>query len=233
MIQTVASIDDFGQWEREQDRRPLTEMADPLALSWVAYHVWRKNPGLRWAAWADLEVHEHDREIARETRRYYRNKLALRALKGTGEQTQFARDLYDICNGGVMRECHRGMLYRLPYLYVEDVRRDELREKTLVQPDLDSLPRFLEDRSTRRLRRYGRIFRTRRSGERMEYWYHDEETGYPVMWAVDYGNTLRTVVDHFFDSYETPQIHARWCVGVDQVNDFRYWVIAQPELRFE
>ena len=231
---TPSSIDrELELFEKERDRRPLTEKADPLALSWAAYRVWEKFPGRRWADWADLEVFEHDREIANETRRYYRNKLALRALRGNGEQTEFARDLYDICNGGIMRHCHRGMLYRLPYFYVEDIRRAELQEHTQAQPDLDHIPRFLAEKTTLHLERYGRIFRSRRSGETMEYWFHDRATGYAVKWPVAYDNPLRSLVDHYFRTADQHVVNAQVAIGHDRVTDFHYWIITQPELKFE
>ena len=231
-IDTTVQI--YTREEQDRDRRPLTEKADPLALSWAAYHVWEKFPGRRWADWVDLEAHDHDREMATETRRYYRNKLALRALKGTDEQTQFARDLYDICNGGIMRNCHRGMLYRLPYFYVEDIRRAELIADTQHQPSLkDITPAFLREKHTRRLLRHSRIFHSRRSREVMEYWFHDEESGHAVQWAVAYDNPLRSMVEHVWQTQTHVQLYGQWLFGHDTVNDFHFYKVAQPELRLE
>jgi hypothetical protein len=231
---TIESVydQDLEMFEKERDRRPLTEKADPLALSWVAYRVWQKSPQRRWADWSDLEVHDHDREMAEATRRYYRNKLAMQTLRGSSEPTQFAQDLYDICNGGVMRHCHKGMLYRLPYFYKEDTRFAELQEHTQAQPDLDSLPVFLAGKSPRELERYGKIFRSRRSRETMEYWFHDRETGYAVQWSVNYENPLRSVVEHYFRTQDRPKITATFMLGHDRRSDFRYWIITQPELMF-
>lgn len=226
-----STVDSYTREQREQDRRPLTEKADPLALSWVAYHVWQKFPERRWVPWNDLEVGEHDRIMADQTRQYYRNKLAMRALKSTGEPTQFARDLYDICNGGIMRECHRGMIYRLPYFYVEDIARETLRSDTKVMPDVGSLPPYLGGKSTRQLKIHGRIFYSRRNREFMEYWYHDIETGYPVLWSVAYDNPLRSLVEYHFRTVERPQIHAHWKLAHDRAAEFRYWLIYEPELR--
>ncbi len=227
-----STVDSFEREQREQDRRPLTEKADPLALAWTAYHVWEKFPNRRWAEWRDLEACKHDKEMADETRRYYRNKLALRALKGNSEPTQFSRDLYDICNGGIMRECHKGMLYRLPYFYVEDIRRAELIEHTQSQPTLD-IPLFLQGKSTQQLKPHRRIFHSRRSRETMEYWYHDVKTGYAVLWSVAYDNPLRSLVDHHFRTEETTNIYAYWKLGHDRVNNFQFLVLMEPEFRVE
>lgn len=225
-------IEEYNRTQREQDRRPLAEEADPLALSWVAYHVWQKNPRNRWAAWQNLVVHEHDREMARATRKYYRDRLAMRALKSTQEMSQFSRDLYDICNGGIMRECHRGMLYRLPYFYVEDVAREQLIAETTEHPDV-CVPDTIMERTTRQLLRWGTIFHSRRSRELMEYWFHDAETGYAVLWSVAYENPLRGLVDHYYNTTTAPRINALWRLGHDRMRDFRYWVVQEPQLRFE
>lgn len=222
---TIDPLDEFDQWSREQDRRPLTEKADPLALSWVAYHVWTKNPHRRWVPWADLEVHEHDREMAQETRRYYRNKLAIQALKADKEPTPFQRELYEICNGGIMRECHKGMLYRLPYFYVEDIRRAELVEHSRAhQPD-EREHRLVD---TRTLRPWNTIFSSRRGRETMEYWFHDRETNYPVMLAVDYDNPLRSMVEYYFRNTTDCVIYGDYRV-VQSPDDFRHWRLIKPE----
>lgn len=226
------TVDSFERDERERDRRPLTEKADPLALSWVAYYVWQKNPRQRWVPWNDLEVHEHDREMAKVTRRYYRDRLAMRALRGT-EPTKFAQDLYDICNDGIMRECHRGMLYRLPYFYVEDINRDELISDTSSQPRLANLPGYLTERQTRKLTRARRIFHSRRVREIMEYWFYDVETDNAVLWPVAYDNPLRSMLEYWWQSDMPALINARWQVGHDRSRDFRYWQISEPEIRFE
>jgi hypothetical protein len=218
------------QFDRKEDRRPLTEKADPLALSWAAYHVWGKFPNRRYVEWRDLEAKEHDFSMAAETRRYYRNRLALRALKGQGEPSQFSRDLYDICNGGIMRVCHMGMLYRLPYFYVEDTRRAELIEHTHSQPTLD-VPPYLRAAITLTLRRYNRIFHSRKRQEIMEYWFHDEATGNAVLWAVDYDNPLRSLVESVWRTQDRIRLKATYLFGHDRLNDWHFWRITQPEIQ--
>ena len=234
MSDTETFVKEYEIQQRAQDRRPLTEKADPLALSWAAYHVWSKFPNRRWVPWNDLEAHDHDRDMANETRRYYRNKLALRALKATGETSQFSRDLYDICNGGTMRECHRGMLYRLPYFYVEDTKRAALIEHTLSQPTLsDAPPAAICERFSKDLLRHSSIFHSRRNREIMEYWFHDEATGHPVQWAVAYDNPLRSMVEHVWKTHNRIHLSGHWLLGHDRLNDFYFWKVTQPELRFD
>lgn len=220
--------------ERTKDRRPLTEKADPLALSWAAYHVWTKFPTRRFTSWQDLEAHAHDHEMADETRRYYRNKLAMRALRSNQEPTDFQKDLYEICNGGVMRVCHMGMLYRLPYFYVEDIKRAELKEHTLAQPAVPTKHgTYGIEKTTRELLRHSRIFQSRRNREVMEYWFHDVITNEAVRWPVAYDNPLRSLVEQHWQTTARPKIHARWAFTHDRLDDFCYWTITEPELRFE
>ena len=227
-----STVEEYQREQREKDRRPMTEKADPLALSWAAYQVWTKFPQRRFVPLADIEAHDHDREMADATRRYYRDKLTMLALKSNTEPSDFQRELYDICTGGIIRECHRGMIYRLPYFYVEDTRRAELREHTLAQPGVDqSLARFAE-KSTRELLPHSRIFQSRRSRETMEYWFHDTTTDEAVCWAVAYDNPLRSLVEHHWKTATRPKIHARWRLGHDLRENFTYWVIVEPELRF-
>jgi hypothetical protein len=222
-------LQEFEIQERYKDRRPLTERADPLALSWAAYRVWEKFPNRRWVEWRDLEAHQHDHDIAAETRRYYKNKLALRALKSSQELSEFSRDLYDICNGGIMRVCHMGMLYRLPYFYVEDIRRAELIEHTQSQPTLD-VPPYLRESHILTLRKYNRIFHSRKNREIMEYWFHDESTGNAVLWSVEYDNPLRSLVDHIWQTQEHIRLKAAYLFGHDRLNDWHFWKVTQPEL---
>lgn len=227
-------IEDFEREERTRDTRPLTEKADPLALSWAAYHVWTKFPNRRWVQWNDIEAHDHDRDMANATRRYYRDKLAMQALKATADPTQFSRDLYDICNGGTMRECHRGMLYRLPYFYVEDNKRADLIQHTLHQPNLnDATPALLREKYVKEISRYGRIFHSRRGREIMEYWFHEDATGHPVQLAVGYDNPLRSMVEHVWTTNSRIKVYGQWLLGHDNRNDFYFWKVVQPEVRIE
>jgi hypothetical protein len=209
------SIWDDGKSNRaEKNLRPLAEKTDPLALSWASYHVWTKFPQRRWSDWNDLEAHEHDHAMALATRKYYRDRLMVRALATTNELTAFARDLYDICNGGVMRECHRGMLYRLPYFYVEDITTAELisRYSGLPNPVDNNVIPITQNCSIKTLEADCVIFHSRQRNETMQYWFRDTETGYPVKWEVKYDNPLRSIVDHLHRTQKFIKINAYWFV---------------------
>lgn len=232
MADTKTFLEEYEINQRAQDRRPMTEKADPLALSWVSYHVWQKFPNRRWTPWDDLEASNHDRDMAQETRRYYRNKLAMRALRSDREPSQFSQDLYDICNGGIMRECHRGMIYRLPYFYVEDTKRAELIADTQSQPNV-AVFRSLPETRTVTLLRHSCIFHSRRNRETMEYWFHDADTNQAVLWSVSYDNPCRSLVEQIWRDHTCIKLYGRYLLGHDTTNDFHFWKVLQPELRFD
>ena len=62
--------------------QPVNFSDDPIALSWASYHVWKKFPARRWVDLKDVEAHDWDREIAAATRKYYRDRFTVQALKG-------------------------------------------------------------------------------------------------------------------------------------------------------
>lgn len=216
---------------QETDRRPLTEKADPLALSWASYGVWQKLPAHRWAPWNDLEAAPHDHDMAKATRQYYKNKIGLELLRGSGTMSQVRRDIYDICTGGIMRECHRGLLYRMPYFYVEDLSMERLRGMTTAQPELQDLP--TGTKITRDLVPYDRIFHSRRRAEIMKYWFHDRDTGYAVAWPVAYDNPLRSVVDAWFDQSRVHRVRAHWNVARSTRDKWSSWYVVAPEIVFD
>lgn len=230
VTQIVFDVNSYERDQREVDRRPLTEKQDPLALSWASYRVWEKFPERRWVSWNDIEAHDHDKEMADSTRRYYRDKLAMQALKNSNGPTKFARDLYDICNGGIMRECHRGMIYRLPYFFVEDVRDTELR--TIFPNSLITEATFntrqLAEKNTQHLVPVMKIFRSRKQSEIMEYWFRDSYDN-PVCWAVKYDNPLRSLTDGLF---EQPSIDLSGFYHKTHKRDFVYQQISRPEVKF-
>lgn len=211
---------------------PLVTKDDPLALSWASYHVWKKSPGRRWVPLTEVEAHDHDRQIADVTRRYYRDKLAMRALRG-GEPTKFQRDLYDICNNGVMRQKHLGMIYRLPYFYEEDVNRETLRGDIKHQPSKkDFTPMYISDKQTWELHSDRKIFCSRRSAEIMEYWFRNEQ-GHAVMWPVRLGDAFQDMVEGIFNRPGgRTAIHAYYRPAWDLRLDLNYWRVHLPEFAF-
>lgn len=221
------------EFDRKEDRRPLTEKADPLALAWAAYHVWQKWPQRRWVPFDSIEAHDHDLEMAKVTRRYYRDRLTMKVLRGQ-ELTPIQREMLDISQGGTMRVCHMGLLYRMPYFYAEDVKRDDLAShySTLVPASIKTRqawrPAPLLEHQVQDLRPVTQILRTRKSGDVDEYWWRNCEDQ-PVLWSVVSNNPLRSVVDSLWRR-DHVTVRAFFHHGQVRGQDFWHWYVSGVEL---
>ena len=109
----------FEGWENDLVRKSksaqeVTFADDPIALSWASFHIYLKNPSQRWVSLDDVEAHEHDRVIAADTRRYYRNKLMMQTLKGR-PLSEYQTILYGIVSGEApIMSDHIGIIMKLP-----------------------------------------------------------------------------------------------------------------------
>jgi hypothetical protein len=150
--------------------------------------------GHRWVNWSDVKHTDQDVEQAQQIRRYYRDRIALQILRG-GTVSKFRTELYDICNGGIMRHCHRGMLYKLPYFYAEDTARDQLIEQFGIGNRADREPSLIKTELTP----VRTVFRTRRGakGESVEYWFQDQKQEL-YMTDINYSNAYRPLLDSLF-----------------------------------
>jgi hypothetical protein len=197
---------------------------DPIALSWASYHVWIKFPARRWASLNDVEAHEHDRVIAADTRRYYRDRFALQVLKGK-ELTKFQHSLYElITEERPLMSDQVGMVMKLPYFYVEDTAQDEIFAQT--QPVTGS---HLNGH-VGTIRPVTTYLMSRRSNESYCYWFEDD-LGHPVCWAVSTQNALRSVVESLYRRDRPTEIRANWHVqGRSSDRSQHYYHLANVEL---
>jgi hypothetical protein len=210
------------------DRRPLTEVADPVALSCASYRYW-KQLGNRWAGWSDVECIESDHEQAQKIRRYYRDRIAMQTLRGH-TVSKFRTEMYDICNGGIMRHCHRGMIYKMPYFYAEDTARDRLKE--LFVPRFDQYQLNNEElvKTVATLQPVQEIFRSRSGprAENIEYWYRDKVDNLFMM-EINYQNPYRALVSGLFQLANV-QLKFSKFVKTHPHSGLIYWYIANPEI---
>lgn len=212
--QTLQKIEDLiAPWidEFESKKEPAHQVRladDPIALSWASYHVWLKSPARRWVSLDDVEAHDHDRRIAFATRRYYRDRLALLALKGK-ELTKFQSALYAlVSNESPLMSDQVGMVMKLPYFYVEDTTQDEIFSTSTAIPSGKNRPsRMMQRAST--ITPWARYLMSRKSQECYCYWFQDDQ-GYPVMWAVGTNNNLRSLVDSLYYRNRPINIRANW-----------------------
>lgn len=209
-----------GNWSF-RDKKPLSYKQDPLALSWASYAVWLRDPNRRWVDLDNVEASAHDHEMANQTRKYYREKLVLDALKGT-RFSDFRQALGEIVNGDnqVLESRHLGIIYRLPYFYVEDTERANLFKHfgfSAIKQD-----NFVDD--VRELVAVKRIFRSRRSNEVHEYWFKDANNE-PVLWEIpqrnlDYSKFVESYIGHNLG--RPMMLSGRYSVK-DNLHCFKYW----------
>jgi hypothetical protein len=124
--------DDFKAVFKTPEPEPdMTFTDDPVALAWAAYRVYLANPANRWADFADVEVTVHDRAVAQEIRSYYTGRILMDTMKSKGPMSEFRKKLYGLLIGETgLKKKDIGLLYRLPYFYVEDTDLDQVIAQT-------------------------------------------------------------------------------------------------------
>ncbi len=175
--------------EQQRQSQPLGEKEDALALSWASYRKF-DTTGIRWTDWDPADLLPIDHDMAAVTRRYYRNRITVQALKGR-DITKFQQELHDVCSGAPLQLKHKGMLWRLPYFYHEDITRDQLRQQFTT-----AIPVYHPHQTTVTLTPVSRIFKSRRSKEMVEYWYQANDQLY--MMDVENRNEYRFMLDALF-----------------------------------
>jgi hypothetical protein len=180
--------------------KPAVFKEDPIALSCTSYRrAVETEMAVRFQDLNQFTPQSQDYDMAKQVRRYYQNKIAVKTLTSAQPLTPFYHDLYEMLLGEVeLQQRHIGMIHRLPYFYVEDQAREQLRQlikdKSLTS---DHAMWALAIKETHTLTPLMKIFRSRRGSEAQEYWFQNQ-SGQPVLWSVLNGNALRSVVDSLF-----------------------------------
>lgn len=216
-------------WEIEvRDKKPAVEVTfsdDPIALSWASYHVWQKFPARRWTGLNEVEAHEHDRVIAAETRRYYRDKLMLQTLKGR-PLSDFQTVLYGMVTGEApIMSDQIGMLMKLPYFYTEDMYLASVFDKTKSLHKHEFIAETKQDVITP----LTMIFSSRKRAEVYQYWFTDSQ-GHAVMLPVASQNPLRSLVDSLFRQQQPLKVQAHWHYKKHFPSDRIHWTLGNVEL---
>jgi hypothetical protein len=209
VTETIESI--LGQIPAKPDpNKPAVFKEDPIALSCASYRrAAETGMTVRFQDLNQCIAQPQDRDMAKQVRQYYQNKIAVKTLTSPQPLTPFYHDLYEMLLGQVeLQQRHIGMIHRLPYFYVEDQNREQLKQlikdKSLT-PDWIGNAMLLANgnaislagKETHALTPVMKIFRSRRGSESQEYWFQNH-VGQPVMWSVLNGNALRSVVDSLF-----------------------------------
>lgn len=211
---------------------PIKSHDDPFALSVAS---WRQtvesNYVVRWIPITSCRVSDQDRVHAGEMKKFYQDKIALRALKDA-KMTQFNHDLYNILNTGQVTYQQMGMLLRLPYFYQEDLDRIELAKQVnhLPRRRISLAQAMQNERVTHQLKPVKKIFMGRKGSELWEYWFVTEFND-PVCWTVKTTNPLISVVEGLF---EQPSccIEGRYQTGQRQGDDLVHFWIGSPRIIF-
>lgn len=208
---------------------------DALAAAWANYRMWLYQPLIRWRPLNTVLPNAEDCAIAGQIRRYYRDRYTVKMLRGLN-LTRFQSDVLAVVEQHVdqqlLHEKHLGMLYRLPYLYVEDQARDELG--TWYRDH--STPATVEDSSnatTRdmNIKPYLKILRSRRSGEQWEFWWQTDQQQL-AMAACQASNELLSLMCSLFDRGDTLCVHVRPCIKTNpHMPGAWYWHLQELQLR--
>jgi hypothetical protein len=172
--------DDFKAVFKSADHEPNMVFAeDPVALAWASYRVYLDNPAMRWTDFADVEVTVHDRAVAQEIRSYYTGRILMDAMKSNQPMSEFRKKLYGLLIGETgLKKKDIGLLYRLPYFYVEDTDLDQViaqTESAKVMPTAEIAGTFTLIK---------RILVSRRSGEYIHFWIQHHKRSEPFLIVV-------------------------------------------------
>ena len=148
---------------------------DPLALSCASWRMFRDAPERRWTNIETVKANSEDRAMAQTIRDYYNQRYTMQALKGR-QLTEYQQKTAQFLSGLYhLKTDELGLLYKLPYFYVEDCGVDSVVEST--QSYEKPLNREYADYTLTPVRE---IFRTRKSGETVQFWYKNQDN-HPVL----------------------------------------------------
>jgi hypothetical protein len=174
----------------------MTFADDPVALAWAAYRVYLANPANRWADFNDVEVTDQDRVQAQEIRSYYTGRILMDAMKSKQPMSEFRKKLYGLLIGETgLKKKDIGLLYRLPYFYVEDTALDQVIAQTeapksaLAQATIAGTFTIIK-----------RIQVSRRSMESVQFWLQHHKKTAPFMIAVKADNPLLPLLESILQS---------------------------------
>ena len=173
----------------------MTFADDPVALAWAAYRVYLANPANRWADLADVEVTVHDRTVAQEIRSYYTGRILMDTMKSDQPMSEFRKKLYGLLIGETgLKKKDIGLLYRLPYFYVEDTDLDQVIAQTqsaTVMPTAEIAGTFTLIK---------RILVSRRSNEYIHFWIQHHKKTAPFMIVVKTDNPLLSLLEGILEN---------------------------------
>lgn len=196
VTQKLDDRNEFSAWLSEQeDKQKLEFKEDPIALAWAVYRMWIANPGSsRWEDFEHVALTDEDRIKSAEIRKYYADRLIVSMLSGSNIST-FRRKLYGVVTDSVkLDKSDIGLLYRLPYFYMEDLALDRVAEQT--QPAERQLG---PDRITAKFTVIECVLRSRRAGDFTQYWMKSDQHSQAFMMTIKTDNPYHRLISKLLE----------------------------------
>jgi hypothetical protein len=164
---------------------------DPVALAWAGYRLYLRSPGHRWADFDDVEVTEEDRAQAQVIRSYYTGRILMDMMKSKSSTSAFRQKLYGLLIGETgLKKKDIGLLYRLPYFYVEDTELDQvIAETTSAQAPISAATEMVSTFSLIK-----RILVSRKHGDYAHFWLRHHQRPEPFLIVVKTDNPLLSLL---------------------------------------
>jgi hypothetical protein len=173
----------------------MTFTDDPVAMAWAGYRLYLTNPALRWADFADVEVTAEDRAQSRAIRSYYTGRILMDAMKSKNPMSEFRKKLYGLLIGETgLKKKDIGLLYRLPYFYVEDTDLDQV----IAQTQSASVMFGMELAGTFTLIK--RILVSRRHGDYVHFWLRHHKRPEPFLIVIKTDNPLLSLLEGILEN---------------------------------
>jgi aromatic ring-cleaving dioxygenase len=196
---------DFAKWLdeiRTEIPKPKTRVfeEDPIALGCAAHRVWTENQTIRWMDFEHVTVEAEDREHADRIRKYYQERtshILIDILKnGPTAVSEFRKKLSLIVHNQMTEytDQDRGILYKLPYFYLEDTVLERLFAMNAPAEYYRSLADHRAQPEQFRLTLLDSVLVSRKHGETTQYWFRDDATPALYQWTIKNDNPLHSLV---------------------------------------
>jgi hypothetical protein len=184
--------DDFKAVFKAADPEPdLVFKDDPVALAWASYRAYLNSPAVRWADFDTVVVTAEDCVQAQEIRSYYTGRILMDTMKSNKPMSEFRKKLYGLLIGETgLKKKDIGLLYRLPYFYVEDTALDQVIAQTEAPKSA-----LAQDTIAGTFNLIKRIQVSRRSAESVQFWLQHHKKTAPFMIAVKADNPLLPLLE--------------------------------------